>query len=235
MQKLLVGILLVAMTTTVASGYSITQPLNFTGQPDYERDLTFNQFDDQGGTLQLDSVEVVVSVTVQDGALRVDNDAQAPASGTIEFGADVLVSSTVSLIDNTFQPIFGMNDLKATGGTTLALGPDDGDGEVGGIPNFSWLGIDFGEYIGQTEQVTHGGFVDPSVHGQYIGLGTYTITIDANQVASYTAFSGVQALIDPLTTSGTVEVTYNYTPEPTTLGLLGIGSLLLSSHRRRTR
>jgi len=232
MHKLVVSTAILAVASTAAIGAPLVQSQNFSGVPDYQRILTFNQFDDQGGALQLTSVEVAICLVADGGALRVDNDAEDPASGTIEFGAQILVSSTVSLIDNTFQPIFGANDLKATGGTSLNLGGDDGDQDVGGTPNFSWVGDDFGEYIGGTEQVTHGGFVDSSVHGQYTGLGTYTITLDADQVASYGSLGGVQALIDPLDTCGTVTVTYNYIPEPATLSLLALGGVALLRRRR---
>jgi hypothetical protein len=131
-----------------AMGSTITQTQSYGGIPDYSQTLTFNKFNDLGGTLTLQSIYVSVDLYANGGALRCDNDAVTPASGAIEFGAQATVGSSVPLIDAMFQPIFQAGDVKATGGTTLNLAADDGDVEVGGTPNFSMAGLDYGFYLG---------------------------------------------------------------------------------------
>ncbi len=232
MRKAFVSMVLVALTSTVASGYTITQTQNYGGIPDYNQVLTFNQFDDMGGTRTLQSVYVEVNLTANGGALRCDNDAVTPASGAIEFGAQVAVSSSVSMIDALFQPIFQAGDVKATGGTSMNLAADDGDGEVGGTPNFSYTGPDYDEYLGGAVSDGDSGIVNPVVYFQYIGLGTFTVTLDSSQVANYGSLGGVQAMIDPLTTTGTVKIIYTYVPEPAALGLLAAGGLMIIRRRR---
>lgn len=232
MNKVLISVALVALTSTVASAYTITQTQNYGGVPDYNQVLIFNQFDDLGGTLTLQSVYVEVNLTANGGALRCDNDAVEPASGAIEFGAQVAVGSSVSMIDAMFQPIFQAGDVKATGGTMLNLAADDGDEEVGGTPNFSMAGLDYGFYKGGSVSDGDNGIVNSAVYFQYIGLGTFTVTLDSSQVANYGSLGGVQAQIDPLTTTGTVKVVYTYIPEPAALGLLAMGGLMFIRRRR---
>ncbi len=219
------------LLTGGAMGDVITQTLPYGGTPDYSQTLTFNQFDDLGGTLTLESIFVSALLNVQGGALRCDNDAQTPASGAIEFGAQAVVGSSVPLIDALFQQIFQPGDIKATGGTLLNLSPDDGDAEVGGTAYFSYQGQDYGFYVGGSPTDGDSGWVNPVVFGQYIGLGTFTITMDGTQVADYGSLGGVQAQIDPLTTGGEVTVVYTYSPEPATLGLLALAGLVACRRR----
>jgi len=51
MPKVLISMTVVALTTAVASGYSLTetQTFTYTGQPGYQRLLSVNQFDDRRG------------------------------------------------------------------------------------------------------------------------------------------------------------------------------------------
>ncbi len=232
MNKVLISVALVALTSTVASAYTITQIQSYGGIPDYNQILTFNKFDDMGGTRTLQSVYVEVNLTANGGALRCDNDAVTPASGAIEFGAQVGVTSSVSMIDALFNPIFQAGDVKATGGTSMNLSADDGDDEVGGTANFSMAGTDYDFYIGGLVSDGDNGIVNPLVYPQYIGLGTFTVTLSASQVAQYGSLGGVQAQIDPLATTGTVKVVYTWVPEPAALGLLAVGGLLFIRRRR---
>ncbi len=226
-----VSILAAGMLVSTATAATITQTQPFSGVPDYTQVLTFNQFDDLGGTLTLLSVYVEVNLNAIGGALRCDNDAPQSASGAIEFGAQAAITASVPLIDAMFQPIFQPGDVKATGGTTLNLTADDDDLEVGGTPNFSMMGTDYGFYLGGSVWDSDSGIVNSLVYGSYIGTGTFTITVEGTQVANYGSLGGVQAQIDPLDTTGTVTVIYNYIPEPATLGLLLLGGLLTARRR----
>lgn len=215
-----------------ADAGQITQTQSFSGTPDFQQALSFNQFDSLGGTLMLQSIKLEVSLAISGGGLKVDNDGANPASGGVEFGAQVQLISSVSLIDSNFQSIIQPGDVKASGGTTVNLSADDGDVEVGGTGNFSYAGSDYGFYNGSNETDSDLGFVNSAVFSQYIGTGTYSITVDADQVANYGALGGVQAQIDPLSAGGTVTVIYTYIPEPATLTLLAVGAVLTGWKRR---
>lgn len=230
----IIAVLVVMVIGSMATAETITQNLSYDDTPDFQQVLTFDKFDDLGGLLTLQSVYVEVSLDANGGALRCDNDAVTSASGAIEFGAQVAVSSTtVSLVDMTLNPIFQPGDVKATGSTTLNLTADDGDTEQpGGTDDFSSQGTDYGDYTGGLASGGDSGYVTSGAFAQYTGTGTYTIQLDASQVANYGSLGGVQAQIDPLTASGEVTVIYTYFPEPATVGLLALGSLVLTRRRR---
>lgn len=233
MSKKIIGLAIVALvvSATAVNAGVITQTIPFSGTPSYSSTLTFNKFDNQGGTLTLQSVFVSVNLNANGGALRLDNDATTPASGSVEFGAEASISSSVSMIDAGFMQIFQAGDIKATGGAGVSLGADDGDAEVGGTPFFSYAGTDYGNYAGGAVSDGDFGNVNSLVFGQYIGTGTFTVTVNTSQVANYGSLGGVFAQIDPLTTSGSFTVEYNYIPEPATAALLAIGGLLFVRRR----
>jgi hypothetical protein len=227
------GLAVLVASSFAAGAVIIEQTQDFSGTPNFDANLVFDEFDDDGGNLTLQSIRVDVSLNVTGGSLKVDNDGNQPASGAVEFGAEVLLSSTVSLVDASLQPIVQPGDVKATDGTTLSVTADDGDTEVGGTPNFSYLGTDYDFFNGTAQSDSDFGYVSSSAFSQYIGTGTYIITVDADQVADYGALGGVQAQIDPLSASGQVKITYSYVPEPAALGLLAIGGVAILFRRRR--
>ncbi len=212
-----------------ALGATITQTLNFSGTPDFAQPLTFDQFNVPGATLQ--SIHVYLSLDVWGGALRVDNDALTSASGDVYFGAQADVTSSVSMVDGSLQAIFQPGSIQATGTKTFNLAPDDLDNEVGGTANFSTTGADYDVYTGAKQSASHDDFVNSTAWSQYIGNGTFTVTIAASQATNYSSLGGVQAQIDPLTASGTFRVDYNYTPEPATMCLVLLGGLGLLRRR----
>ena len=232
-RRLAFGVAVVALLAASAGAATIVQTKNYSGTPDFVQGLTFNQFDDQSGSLTLQSIKVEVMLNVSGGSLKTDNDGGQSASGAVEFAAEILLSSpTVSLIDSSGQQIVQSGDVKAAGGTTISLTADDGDSEVGGTANFSYAGTDYGFYNGSSQSDGDLGYVGSFVFSQYIGTGTYTVNVDADQVADYGALGGVQAQIDPLSASGSVTITYTYVPEPATIGLLALGGLAILRRKR---
>ena len=215
---------------------TITQTKTFTGTPTYSSSLTFDQFDNVGGWRILNSVELVASTQTQGGALRLDNDSPTPASGTVTFGSQTLLSSNNVVMRNSGGDIFQTNSLHATGSSSLNLGADDGDIEVGGTPNYSQVGVDYDFYNGGTTNSSASGFVSSSYFADYIGTGTFAVNVDATQLADYSSFSGVQAQIDPLTSNGELTIIYTFTaiPEPAAFAILGFSAIPLL-RRRRTK
>lgn len=206
----------------VASSATIVQTQAFSGIPDLTRTLAFNQFDNQGGTRTLLSIRVVLSLTVSGGQLILDNDGEGPASGAFEFGGKAKLSSTdVALLDNSFQPVPG--EVKAVHSGLFSLA-----GNVGDVPfDYDPNAPDGMAYFGATESDTRSGFVNSAFWAAgakgFLGTGTYDITADALQRATYGSFSGVEHAESPVSTDGEVMVIYDYVPEPASAMLLAVG------------
>ncbi|MBP7830311.1 MAG: choice-of-anchor E domain-containing protein [Kiritimatiellae bacterium] len=215
---------------------TITETEVFSGIPNLTADLEFNQFDQPAwGTIN--SILITLVLYANGGALRVDNDSTGAASSTVGFGGQAtLTSADVVLLNGSFQNPIGT--VVASTSNSVSLAANDGDAEVGGTANFSAQGSDYGQVLGQSVSRSSSGEVASmfwsSLTG-FIGTGSYTLTLNASQYLNLGSLGGAQQQIDPLSVSGTVSVTYDYTgdgpppppqtPEPSTLVLAG-GSLL---------
>lgn len=222
----------------MATAAVIPQTRTFSGTPDYTAPLTFTQFNPAWGTLQ--SIDIIGSIGISGGALRLDNDAVNPASGAVFMGSYLNVSSTDVLIyDASLQPIFGLNEVLAQDSGVLGLDSDDGDAEVGGTANYSTSGDDWNEWYPNAQSDSESGTIGATVWESlvgYIGTGTFSISALANQLANYGSLGGVQAQIDPISTSGEVQIIYTYEPIPEPAewaALFGFSVVLISLLRRR--
>ena len=193
---------ILALGTTLATADIISQTLPFTGTPNYTRTLTFNQFDDQGGTLVLQSIEVIVTLNAAGGQLILDNDGEDPAVGNFEFGAKGDIASTdVALIKTGGQPVTA--ELAAIHGPT----PFNLDGNVGDAANdFDPSPPDGMQYNGGSETDGDNGFIDAAVFGQYTGTSTYDIDAVVTQWSDFGGVSGIEWAVTPVTANGDVTV-----------------------------
>jgi hypothetical protein len=218
----LAAAMLLVGASTAAQGATITQIVTYGGIPNFSRPLTFNQFDDLGGTLTLLSIKVIVGLDADGGRLILDNDAAGAAAGTFEFGAKAAISSVdVSL------PVLG--NLAAVHTEAFALDPNIGDG----LNDYDPSAPDGLAYNGVPETDSKSGFVAPADYGAYMGIGTYDITLDATQWQTFGGIGGIEWAVSPVTTSGAVTVVYTYVPEPATLSFLALGGLGLLLRRKR--
>ena len=216
-----------------AKADTIVQMQNFNGTPAFVDTLTFNQFDGSLGTLN--SITVEFELTSQNGQLLLDNDAQQAANGTVQYGSNGSLSSAdVGLINAGFQPVVGTLLAVSAGAQNLA--GDDGDVEVGGTANFSLAGPDAGTLAPANATDNGSGNIALAAFGDYIGLGTYDIDVNSGQIIDFGGIGGVQFQGDPISVTGFVKITYDFTaniPEPTTIGVLSIAFGFLGLRRNR--
>lgn len=230
-----------ALAIAPAFGLSIVQTKTFSGNiGTVDETYTFNQFDDAGGTLVLDSILVEVGLESIGGQRGIDNDDDASSTGSVEIGlAGAISSLDVSLIDIALQPIGAGINASTTGSVTVQ--GDDGDSEVGGTANFSQQGTDYALYTAGIAVDGDTGFVDPLAWAGYLGTGTYDIDVDYLAFTSFQGFGGIQDAGEPPVSSGVLQITYNYheqetfIPEPMSLAAVSTGLAGLLGYLRRRK
>jgi len=177
-----------------------------------------------GGTRNLLSVEIKFNLNVNNGTLLLDNDGQAAASGTFEFGAKGTISSSqVPLLNSVYQPVVSELGAFHTGTFNLAGNTGDGDDAQNCDPSAP----DGMTYAGGLESRSSQGLINPMLISQYAGSGSYNINVEVLQWANFGGQGGIAYTVLPLTSNGNVEVNYSYevVPEPATVGLLLLGGL----------
>jgi hypothetical protein len=226
-------ILALAALSAPAFGATIVQTQNFSFVPDGSAVLTFDQFDTLGGLRDLDLVTISITLTKLDGALFVDNDSVNPASGNITQTVTISLSAAFGIVDNSFQPIG--SGVQAVSTYFADLGGDDGDtdtivGNNDGFQNDGGVDVD-GTNFGPETTTVGATTVNSATYGNYIGTGTFDITINGLQGTSTASVGGAAFSGEPATATGSVTITYVPEPSIAILGGLGILGIL---RRRRT-
>jgi hypothetical protein len=180
---------------------------------------TLPLFDPALGTLTVVSLELDADAFA--GSIDWDNEAGIPTDVTLGIGAEV---TAVGLAGLTVVSIPLQLD------SALGIAADnDGAADFIGTDSFSVVG-GIGNDVQSNSLVA--GF------GAYIGLGTFDTTVEAvvqDFLSTTGGFGPIQQT--PGSTSGTVTVTYEFTPvpEPSTAAFLGLGLLgAVISGRKRT-
>jgi len=186
--------------------------------------LTFQQFNPGWGTLE--SIEIIFDLGINGGWLIVDNDGTSQVSVTMELGATAAISSTdVDLSSLIF------NALTASTTTTRLLDPNvgDGPGNVDDDPPDGYF------YNGCADSNSDSGFISALDFAGYTGIGTFGIDVAITNIADWGSLLDVEGLpgaVAILPSGSSVTVKYTYVPEPATMALLGLGSMVFLRGRK---
>ena len=217
MKRLLLIIIVAVISMTAAESIGAviteTQTFDFSLSPGQSL-LTFDQFDDAGGTLLLESVTLMVDalqsadVTVQNSSKTGDGDVTLSLTGQVACTVDSLaVLATISDSDTQFIPV--MPGGKDTVPTEVLFLLDD----VSADSSVAVLDL-----------------------SAFIGLGTLTVSVDGQGLLETIGGAGNYTVLqNSFTASGDVCIIYEYSPipEPATFSMLALGGMAMLYIRRR--
>ena len=207
--------------SSVSTANTIVQKSFNNEIPNFFKILTFDKFNEND---TLSSIRISLNLQINGGSIIIDNDADSSASGTFEFGENAQLGST---------------DVSLTGGpgktraynflpVSLASNVDDGDGD------YSPLSPDGSEYNGSIVSDQQSGFIDNSIWSQYQGSGTFDIQVSVWLQTNYIGTGKVEYFSNmPPNINGFVEVVYTSVPEPATIVLLMVGTLVFMKKKIR--
>jgi len=223
---IIMSLLALPVVAGASPGFYETQEVRFCGIPNFTETLTFNQFDDMGGTRTLQSIEVYLELNVDHGTFILDNDGELPASGTFEFGAKGSLSSTdVDLLDMSLQPV--ISEVQSLHSQAFDLDGNIGDGQF----DFDPAAPDGLEYNGTLVSNWESGYINPTLFSQYIGMDTFDLDVFIEQWSEFGGVSGIEWAVTPVDSCGRAIVEYCYTPEPSTIVALALGTIFLRRRR----
>ncbi len=197
--------------------------------------FTFDQHNASLGVLQ--SITIKLSLNIAGGSLFVDNDGAAGGTTNLELGAKGKVTATAVQVLNASAIGFGDLNQSTTGTPSVTANINTFGADTGLPPVFHFEGDgDNAILSGTAKSGNKSILIGSAYHSGYIGASTYDLSVPLTNIISFTGVSGLAGFIAPVTTSGTIEVTYQYhTPEPGTYVMLltGIGLIAVSFRRRK--
>lgn len=189
---------------------------------DFNAIIPIAQFDPALGQLLM--VTVRLNATL-DASLIAENRSNVPALIT---GS---VTNSIALTPPVGPVLSGSASTTPVG--AQLVGPYDGTPFTNELPNgpfgpdtFRWTIVN-----GSVDQSNN--YVLPGDLALFTGLGTLNYNVVGDSTFSLSSNTGNLAALASATAGGEIIVTYEYIPEPATLGLLGMGGLALIRRRRR--
>lgn len=224
-KRLLCGAALL-VAANISNANVITQDFTVGSQfTDINEVITFDLFDDQGGTLILESVMFSLDAFVTGSAL-IENRNVDSAMINATLSADVVLSDALSGSLISLAP--SVSEMSSVGGF-------DGTVDFGGTSGLTFLNMNANE---------NGQFmlVDMASLADYIGVGTSTL--DFIVEATSDVIGGGNLTSELLTNAGAdISVVYTFSEElvpsvvsePAYIALLGMGMLAFARLKRRNK
>lgn len=209
-----------------ANGQMIMQTVSIAEQAtDFSTTVSVDQFDDQGGTLQLLEVRVELTGTVRGTAGAENQSTTDPVDVDLELTA---------AFDLSFNSVSIVEVVPVVNSGVITLGTFDGGLDFGGTSGVSFDGDETA-----TEDATYlstDGGLASFIFQSFIGTGTLDLdlAVDGSFDANATSSSGQTFVtqFSDLFGEGSVKVTYTYIPAPGAIALAGLGGLLAARRRR---
>ena len=222
-------LLALCLSAGLANAAVITQT-QYIGEhvPSKSGNLTFGYFDESLGTLL--SVEIVTTVSWWGGYYALDNDSDVASSGEGRWGMTIQLVDVPGVLAAATRKSDYVSD-------TFSLASNDGDPtsqfDVGGI---DYDRLDGPTYDNRRTINTTVNVAENKLDDYYYDVsGNFVISYNTTQDQSFSGVSGNSMSSSPLSASGYVTITYNYTPvpEPATASLACAGLLMLLRRRRQ--
>ena len=182
--------------------------------------VNLSQFNDLGGTLTLTKVTLDLDGDIHVGVEAENDDPTLPASMSV---------SLLGIFDG--KVMNGLIELLHASGSI-----SDTHGPVAVTASTPPLrgGSDYNDYGTLNDSDSDSDSLTSGL-SYFIGAGTIPVDITGSGGYSVQGTSNSTTWVTGFGVSGTAMVTYEYTPEPATMALLGLGALGLAARRRRSR
>jgi len=200
----------IANAGTINLSYITSTPIGSTGT-DWTGTLAFQKFDPALGTLNSVTIDLSGSMSTQ---LTVTNDGSSSSDGSAKTELQITVQDvgnnlTAPAVD-VFSPIFDFSPLAVN------------ETKISGWLTKTYSSSDL--------------YTTAAVLSEFTGASGNTVLDASTLTTTWLSFTGGNILASQVTNASlTGTVTYNYTPEPATMAMLGFGALSLAARRRRGR
>ena len=183
--------------------------------PNFTQTVTLDKYT---GASPLTGVKITLSLTVYDGRFEFDNDSDSAATVVVDLDVPAAMYSN----DVTLPSIMTVTDVYDQ---TVNLGANDGD-------NKRAIDVGGGDYESlNTGTITSSVVwnVSAANFAEYIGPGTFDVSINVSELLEITADRGVAFSTIPVLAEGFVSV--EYIPEPATIAILALGGFAVRKRR----